>query len=107
MNAIDTIGPGQGVNQCHLQARIESLGSDRYTPAGILALDLVLAHQSSQMELGSSRQVVLSIKAVAFGEVAQKLRLADMQSVYVFDGFLASRGRTQQVILHISDFQSI
>lgn len=97
----------QAPNQVRLQATIESLGVKRYTPAGVVALDMVLMHQSTQIEAGVSRQVGLSIKAVAFGDIAQHLGSEDMQCQYVFEGFLASRGHTQQVILHINDFQQI
>lgn len=99
--------PKPDFNVLTLCAQIESLGAERYTPAGDLALDLVLAHQSIQNEMGIARQVKLALKAVAFGEVAHQLRQTDMRCLYRFQGFLASKGRTQQVILHIGSFEKV
>lgn len=93
------------VNDVQLEATIESMGAERYTPAGVLALDLVLKHESEQTESDVLRHVGLSIKAVAFDEMAYRLRSVNMQTSYLFKGFLASRGRTKQVVLHVTDFQ--
>ncbi len=61
----------------------------RHTPAGLPALELVLAHESEVIEAGHPRRVELTIKAVALGDLA--LLLADVQigSTVQGEGFLA------------------
>lgn len=97
----------QHLNMVQLQAFIESLSVERYTPAGVLVRDLVLHHQSTQLETDLSRQVHLAIKAVAFDEIAYQLRSADLQTSYLFKGFLATKGQTKQVVLHITQMEPL
>lgn len=97
----------QYLNLFQLQAFIESLSAERYTPAGVLVRDLVLHHQSIQLEIDLSRQVHLTIKAVAFDEIAYQLRSVDLQTSYLFKGFLATKGRTKQVVLHITQMEQL
>jgi Primosomal replication protein N len=94
-------------NMLQLDATIESLSAERYTPAGVLVTDLTLQHQSEQIEAKMPRQVALTLKAIAFDEMAYRLRSVNLQTVYRFDGFLANRGRTQQVVFHIIRFESV
>lgn len=95
---------GSGANRLVLQATIESMGSPRYTPAGLPALDVMLVHQSEQLEAGAIRQVACSLKAVAFGVVAEQLQRSELQQVHEFHGFLASRRQGGgAVVLHITE----
>ena len=77
----------------------------RYTPAGLPALDLRLEHGSQQMEAGRSRQVTASLKAVAFGALAEKLGRQALGSQWTFQGFLASPRNSKSVVFHIQDIQ--
>lgn len=95
------------INQLQLDAVIESIGSQRYTPAGILALDLVLQHQSEQKEAGSNRQVDLLLKAIAFDQLASEIQNSEMAVYYRFSGFLATRGRNKQILFHITRIEPI
>ncbi|MGL4713514.1 MAG: primosomal replication protein N [Shewanella sp.] len=95
------------INKVQLEANIESLSAERYTPAGVLVTDLILKHQSEQIEANTARQVILTLKAIAFDDMAYQLRKIDLQKVYRFVGFLANRGRTQQVVLHIQRFEPV
>lgn len=95
----------QHLNVVQLQALIESLSVERYTPAGVLVRDLVLHHQSTQLEADVPRQVYLTIRAIAFDEIAYQLRSADLQVLYLFKGFLATKGQTKQTILHITQIE--
>lgn len=92
-------------NHVVLTACIEELQALRYTPAGLPALDLRLAHESSQTEAGSPRKVLAAVKAVAFGVLAERLARQAPGSSWVFQGFLATPRNSKSVVLHIQDVQ--
>ncbi len=93
-----------GSNRVVIEATIESMGRPRYTPAGLPAIDVVLAHRSEQTEAGAMRQVNLSLKAVAIGVVAESLQHAELQQPREFHGFLAARRQgSNSVVLHITE----
>lgn len=94
-------------NTLQLDATIENLNAERYTPAGVLVTDLTLQHQSEQVEAKAARQVTLTLKAIAFDDLAYRLRDVDFQTVYRFRGFLTNRGRTQQIVFHITQFEPV
>ncbi|NIF83944.1 primosomal replication protein N [Comamonas sp. Tr-654] len=77
----------------------------RYTPAGLPALDLRIEHSSQQQELGSTRNVNASVKAVAFGALAEKLARQAPGSQWTFQGFLATPRNSKMLVLHIQDIQ--
>ena len=104
-------------NHVALTACIAELAALRYTPAGLPALDLRIEHGSQQMEAAGMRSVKASIKAVAFGALAERLappalggpmasrfRQA-LGSQWTFQGFLASPRNSKAVVLHIQDIQ--
>ncbi len=95
---------GSALNQIDLSARIAELGVLRYTPAGLPALNLVLDHQSEQVEASSSRQVKLSIRAVAFGTQAEQLTRIELGRDCRFRGFLASARTSKSLVFHIQEF---
>ncbi len=95
---------GSALNQIDLSARIAELGVLRYTPAGLPALNLVLEHESEQVEASSSRQVKLAIRAVAFGTQAEQLARIDLGRLYGFRGFLASARTSKSLVFHIQEF---
>jgi primosomal replication protein N len=100
-----------GVNRTELSARIVERDALRWTPAGLPALDLKLAHESTVMEAGAERHVQAQVKAKAVGAVAERLDRQAAGSLWRFTGFLASPGssinpaRARSVVLHILDFQ--
>jgi primosomal replication protein N len=103
---------GIGVNRTELSACIAERGALRSTPAGLPALDLMLAHESVVMEARAERRVQVRVKAKAIGAVAERLDRQTVGSLWRFSGFLASPGggstpplRAQSVVLHILDFQ--
>ena len=77
----------------------------RYTPAGLPALDLRIEHSSQQQEQGSARNVNASVKAVAFGALAEKLARQAPGSQWTFQGFLATPRNSKMLVLHIQDIQ--
>ena len=95
----------RAVNQLLLTACVVELGTLRFTPAGLPALDLKLEHESTVMEAGKPRQVKAALKAVAFGAVAERLARQAMGSLWRFQGFLATPGTAKHPVLHVQDFQ--
>jgi primosomal replication protein N len=95
----------KAVNQLVLSASVAELGSLRFTPAGLPAVDLRLEHESTIEEAGMPRQVRTAIKAVAFGAVAERLVKQGLGSLWRFQGFLATPGNGKHPVLHIQDFQ--
>jgi primosomal replication protein N len=92
-------------NHVVLSACIEELQALRYTPAGLPALDLRLAHESSQVEAGVRRKVSAAVKAVAFGALAERLARQAPGSSWSFQGFLVTPRNSKSVVLHIQDIQ--
>jgi primosomal replication protein N len=92
------------VNQLLLAARIAQISGMRHTPAGIPAIDLLLEHESEQTEAGSTRQVAMAMKAVAFGATAEALAAQRMGSQWRFSGFLAAARGGKHPVLHIQSF---
>ncbi|MPN00546.1 Primosomal replication protein N [bioreactor metagenome] len=92
-------------NQIALTACIAEVQALRYTPAGLPALDLRLDHESVQKEAGAERQVKVSMKAVAFGALAERLARQALGSNWQFQGFLASPRSGKGVVFHIQDIQ--
>jgi primosomal replication protein N len=93
-------------NRLILTARIATVSGLRYTPAGLPALDLELQHESQQTEAQVPRTVQLSIKAVAFGELTQRLLALDLTQVVHFKGFLVSPRYGKSVTFHVQDFKT-
>lgn len=99
------MSPAAAVNQLLLTARVVELGTLRFTPAGLPALDLKLEHESTVQEVGRPRQVRAVLKAVAFGAVAERFATQALGSLWQFRGFLATPGTAKHPVLHIQDFQ--
>ena len=88
-----------------LDARLQSRGALRFTPAGVPALDFELAHESTQVEAGSERRVACELAAVALGSVARQLAGVEPGAQMRCTGFLARRYRTGiTVALHVNEF---
>ena len=92
-------------NQLILSACIAELPALRYTPAGLPALNVRLQHESVQHEAGSARTVQASLKAVAFGPLAEKLARQEPGSCWRFEGFLVSPRNSKSVVFHIREMQ--
>jgi primosomal replication protein N len=92
-------------NSVTLDARLQSRGSLRFTPAGVPALDFELAHESTQIEAGSARRVACDLAAVALGPLARKIAGVAPGAQIRCKGFLARRYRTGiTVALHVNEF---
>lgn len=93
------------MNSVALQARVAEISAQRYTPAGIPALDLQLEHESEQIEAGSSRKTKLHIRAVALGPTAETLAKLTIGKEAKFKGFLASSKNGKGTVLHITSIE--
>ena len=93
------------VNQLVLTACIVERDAQRYTPAGLPALNLRLEHESEIQEAGQTRQVKAVMKAVAFGAIAERLVSQAIGSAWRFSGFLATPRNGKHVVFHIQEFQ--
>jgi len=92
-------------NQLHLHATLAEAQPLRYTPAGLPAIDIVLAHESVQSEAGGPRQVKLTAKAIAFGTLAERLARQAVGSQWRFGGFMAAGRNGKGLVFHIQDMQ--
>ena len=93
------------MNRTELIACIAELSALRYTPAGLPALDLMLEHSSQMSEAGHTRQVNLTMRALALGNQAERLSRQVVGSQWRFQGFLATPRQGRSVVLHIQEFQ--
>ena len=92
------------MNSLALVAVVVQVQNLRYTPAGIPVLNLVLEHESRQIEAGTPRQVNLQMRAVVFGDMANTLSREPLMQAMEFHGFLANARNGKGVVFHIQDF---
>ncbi|WP_434778278.1 primosomal replication protein N [Neisseria sp. Ec49-e6-T10] len=94
-------------NKLTLSARVVSVSSLRYTPAGVPVLSMMLKHQSEQIESGKSRIVECELAAKFLGQEALNWQYVQDKAVLV-SGFLSQKSlRSTQVILHIQTIELI
>ena len=77
------------INRLELSAQVLECEPLRYTPAGQPVLDMLLTHQSTVVEDGLERQVMLTISALAMGDLATMLATTQLGSMLHIEGFLA------------------
>jgi primosomal replication protein N len=92
------------MNRLVLSAQLVERGAVRYTPAGLPALDLSLAHESEVTEDGLPRKVSLEIKAVAVGEITRQLQPLAIGSAGDFSGFLSAGRNRRGFLFHVTAF---
>ena len=90
-----------GSNLVKLAARIAEASPLRYTPAGIPALNLILEHESEVLEAGVTRQVKLTVRAVAFGSLAETSAKIELGKLQMFTGFLTNARTSKSLVFHI------
>jgi primosomal replication protein N len=94
-------------NIVKLSARIAEASPLRYTPAGIPALNLVLEHESEVEEAGVTRQVKLTVRAVAFGALAEISAKSELGKPQLFTGFLINARTSKSIVFHIQSVDQI
>jgi primosomal replication protein N len=95
------------VNQVELSARIAELSPLRYTPAGIPAINFVLEHESEVLEAGVNRQVRVTLRAVAFGALAEQAVKLSLAQAFRFTGFLINARTSKGVVFHLQALHPI
>ena len=90
-----------------MTSRIAEASPVRYTPAGIPAINLVLEHESEVEEGGVTRQVKLTVRAVAFGELAETSVKSELGQVQLFTGFLINARTSKSLVFHIQAINPI
>jgi primosomal replication protein N len=91
------------MNRLALTAQIVERGAVRYTPAGLPALDVRLAHDSQVLQDSAPRRVFLEIHALAIGEeMVRRLESLAVGTTADFSGFLARQRNGRGVMLHIN-----
>lgn len=90
------------MNRLVLGAQLVQRSALRYTPAGLPACDLELRHESQVSEAGLPRKVSVDIRAVALGEMAQRVVALPLGSPGVFAGFLASGRNGRGIVFHVT-----
>lgn len=95
------------MNHLDLNAFIVERKPLRYTPSGLPALDIVLEHASNIQDGHTVRQIKLTLKAQAFGVLAETLGQQAIGSAWRFSGFLVSPRIGQHAVLQIQAIQPI
>ena len=95
------------MNQLVLTATIAEVKALRYTPSGVPVQDLVLDHESQMLEAGQVRQVRATMRAVAFGAVAERVGRQEVGSRWRFEGFVANQRNGKALVLHVQEFQPV
>ncbi|HEX5287133.1 MAG TPA: primosomal replication protein N [Polaromonas sp.] len=93
------------MNHVELTACIAELSALRYTPAGIPAVNFILEHESEIVETGATRQVKLTLRAVAFGSLAEQTVRLPLGKAFRFTGFLINARTSKSVVFHIQAFE--
>lgn len=93
------------MNHVELTACIAELSPLRYTPAGIPAINFILEHESEILEAGVARQVKLTLKAVAFGTLAEQTVRLTLGKAFRFTGFIINARSSKSVVFHIQSFE--
>lgn len=79
------------------------ISAQRTTPAGLPVVEVLIAHQSTQVEAGIPRNVEVEMRAVGMGIWAQYLVQAPLGSLMTVTGFFTARTqRMRQPVLHLT-----
>ena len=95
------------MNQLVLTACLVEVSPLRYTPAGLPALNFSLESDTEVQEMGSKRQVKVSLKALAIGHLAESIGKQTLGSAWKFTGFLGAARQGKNVVFHIQEFAHI
>ena len=95
------------MNRLVLSATLIERAAERYTPAGLPALDLSLRHESEVSEDGVPRKVAMELRAVAIGAVTQTLRPVSLGSAGLYAGFLTGARNGRGLLFHITSVEPL
>jgi len=91
------------MNRMVLEAVVVERGAMRYTPAGLPALELHLAHESMVTEAEQPRRAQLEMKAVGIGAMAEALSRFELGSTHQFAGFMTSQRNGRGLVFHVTE----
>ncbi|MEO5687449.1 MAG: primosomal replication protein N [Burkholderiaceae bacterium] len=91
------------MNRLILSAELVERGATRYTPAGLPALDLSLKHESEVVEDKRPRKVIMTMRAVAIGEITRRLATFPLGQVASFAGFIAPSRNAKGLVFHVTE----
>ncbi|MFM7533711.1 MAG: primosomal replication protein N [Rubrivivax sp.] len=94
------------MNRLVLSATLAERAALRYTPAGLPALDLTLAHDSEVMHEGQVRKVSMSLKALAVGSTVAAVSPLALGSAARFEGFLAPARNGRGLLFHVTEVRA-
>jgi len=92
------------MNQVQLSGVLVERDAMRYTPAGLPALGFRLEHNSRVPDVHAQRTVAVSVKAMAFGAVAERLAAQPLGSSWKFSGFLANGRQSKSLVFQVQEF---
>ncbi|MEN9419302.1 MAG: primosomal replication protein PriB [Pseudomonadota bacterium] len=91
------------MNRLVLSATLAERAALRFTPAGLPALDLVLAHESELVHEGQARKVSMQLKALAIGSTVSAVASMSLGSLAQFVGFVAPARNGRGWLFHITE----
>jgi primosomal replication protein N len=95
------------LNRLLLSARLVQRSALRFTPAGLPALDLQLAHESTVSEDGQPRKVSMEMRAVAIGAITQPLAVLALGGAGLFGGFVTSARNGRGLVFHLTSVEPV
>ena len=94
------------MNRLVLSATLAEKAAMRFTPAGLPALDLVLAHEPQLLHEGQVRKVSMQLKALAVGSTVAAVTPLTLGAEARYAGFLAPARNGRGLLFHITDVQA-
>jgi primosomal replication protein N len=90
-------------NEVVIDGLLLKRGALRHTPAGTPALNLVIGHNSIQIEAGGRREARCEVDAVAIGEIAVTLSKHKLNQPLQFGGFLTRHSASdRRLVLQVT-----
>ncbi len=91
------------MNRLVLSATLLERGALRYTPAGMPALDLSLAHESEVSHEGQPRKVSLQVRSLVIGSLVDRVSGMPLGAPSQYAGFLAPARNGRGMLFHITE----
>lgn len=91
------------MNRLVLSATLAERAALRFTPAGLPALDLVLAHDSELVHEGQARKVSMQLKALVIGSTVSAVAAMPLGNLAQFVGFVAPARNGRGWLFHITE----
>ena len=89
-------------NEVVIDGLLLKRGALRHTPAGTPALNLVIGHNSIQIEAGGRREARCEVDAVAIGAIAVTLSKHKLNQPLQFSGFLTRHSvKERRLVLQV------